>query len=257
MNADGYVNGLDIQGFLDVWGMEVPACESLPSAYYELFCPADLNGNGMVDDDDIWIFVDYLLSDEEECAALRVTVQDCNGNRMLDAADLYYGTSEDCNSDLIPDDCQLNCGDIPDDCLIAQGAPDCNGNGRPDGCDLKLGPRAGSIDCNENGIPDECDVANETSCDTNLNGIPDECEIVLPLCYDMDENGCCDLEMGGELLYGEWEPDLTEAWAAFFAWCEMQEWGPEASISTQQQFANMVEKMQELGLPVSAEWPVE
>jgi hypothetical protein len=139
MNADGYVNGLDIQGFLDVWGMEVPACESLPSAYYELFCPADLNGNGMVDDDDIWIFVDYLLSDEEECAALRVTVQDCSANGMLDAADLYYGTSEDCNGNLIPDGCEL-------------------GNG---------------FDCNNNNIPDECDIANEICPDEDHNNLCD------------------------------------------------------------------------------------
>lgn len=48
---------------------------------------------------------------------------------------------------------------------------DCNGNGIPDECELE------SNDCNNNGIPDECDIANGTSPDVNpTDGVPDECQ---------------------------------------------------------------------------------
>ena len=48
---------------------------------------------------------------------------------------------------------------------------DCNGNGIPDECELE------SNDCNNNGILDECDIANGTSPDVNpTDGVPDECQ---------------------------------------------------------------------------------
>ena len=45
---------------------------------------------------------------------------------------------------------------------------DCNGNGVPDECDLGSGS---SLDCNFNDIPDECEL------DCNFNGIPDDCDL--------------------------------------------------------------------------------
>ncbi len=49
----------------------------------------------------------------------------------------------DCNSNEIPDDCELDA------------ANDCDANGIPDECDVNGG---GSADCNSNGVPDVCDV---------------------------------------------------------------------------------------------------
>jgi Ig-like domain-containing protein len=65
---------------------------------------------------------------------------DCNGNAISDALDIQSGTSQDCNQDDIPDECQ------------------------------------GHLDCNANGIPDSCDLAQGTSTDENDNDRPDECE---------------------------------------------------------------------------------
>jgi len=101
---------------------------------------------------------------------------DCNDNGVDDADDIASGTSEDCNSNGIPDECEKDCNSngIPDDCDIASGtSPDCNANGLPDECDLALGT---SQDCNSNGVPDECDLASGTSDDCNCNSIPDECD---------------------------------------------------------------------------------
>ncbi|NLH17701.1 MAG: hypothetical protein GX455_14080 [Phycisphaerae bacterium] len=50
---------------------------------------------------------------------------------------------------------------------------DCNSNGIPDECDIANGI---SLDCNGNGIPDLCDISTGLCEDENNNGIPDECE---------------------------------------------------------------------------------
>ena len=81
--------------------------------------------------------------------------------------------SPDCNSDGVPDVCQLlendcNSNSIPDDCDITAGESDCNSNGLPDECEE---------DCNQNGIPDECDISRDSSADCNTNGVLDECDI--------------------------------------------------------------------------------
>jgi hypothetical protein len=87
---------------------------------------------------------------------------DCNGNGTPDVYDIAAGTSQDCNANDIPDECE------PSD--------DCNGNGIQDICDVAAG--GASTDCNGNGIPDECDVAplGSFSTDCNTNIVPDECE---------------------------------------------------------------------------------
>ncbi|MHC4696090.1 MAG: hypothetical protein ACYTFA_05030, partial [Planctomycetota bacterium] len=78
---------------------------------------------------------------------------DCNGNGIADEGDIASGTSTDCNTNAIPDECEPT--------------EDCNMNGIPDECD---------DDCNGTGTPDDCDLASGTSADDNGNGIPDECE---------------------------------------------------------------------------------
>ena len=76
---------------------------------------------------------------------------------------------DDCNSNGILDECDLDCGppggpcDIPG-CGLSE---DCNSNSIPDECER---------DCNTNGVQDRCDIIGGTSADSNSNGIPDECE---------------------------------------------------------------------------------
>jgi len=52
-------------------------------------------------------------------------------------------------------------------------APDCNSNGVPDACDLTSGF---DHDCNGNGQLDACDITQGAE-DDNLNGYPDPCEL--------------------------------------------------------------------------------
>ncbi|GEM_PF-4561341 len=93
---------------------------------------------------------------------------DCNSNGIPDSCDLDSGFSQDCNANGIPDECDITSGF----------SEDCNANGIPDECDLASGF---SQDCNGNGIPDECDIASGFSMDQNMNDIPDECENILNL----------------------------------------------------------------------------
>ncbi len=84
-------------------------------------------------------------------------------------------TGGDCNSNAIPDDCEVDCdgNSRPDDCDIAGCPPgdiscsDCNANGLLDSCE--------TTDCNENGVPDDCDVVSGVSEDCNGDAVPDEC----------------------------------------------------------------------------------
>ena len=142
---------------------------------------------------------------------------DCNNNGIDDSDDISNGTSQDCNSSGVPDECELAGNDCdsngvpdecdpdcdfdgtPDDCEAdcdnngtpddCQGGPDCNGNGVPDACEL-----AGN-DCNSNGIPDDCELAGN---DCDLSGVPDDCEAVGNDCNNnMVPDWCdpdCDLD---------------------------------------------------------------
>ena len=63
-------------------------------------------------------------------------------------------------------DCNSN--DIPDACELAEATvDDCNLNAIPDVCEP---------DCNGNGIADSCDLDSQQSSDVNGNQLPDECE---------------------------------------------------------------------------------
>lgn len=74
---------------------------------------------------------------------------DCNGNTTSDTCDISCA-APGCSG-------MPNCGT----------SDDCNSNGVPDECET---------DCNSNGIPDDCDITNGTSNDCNTNNIPDECD---------------------------------------------------------------------------------
>jgi len=118
-------------------------------------------------------------------------VSDCNGNDTLDVCDVADGTSEDCQPDQIPDECQADCNanDVPDNCDIAGSTSnDCQLNGVPDECDIAAGtsqdcqpddvPDECQPDCNQNSVADSCDISTGTSLDCQTDGIPDECQIV-------------------------------------------------------------------------------
>jgi hypothetical protein len=98
-----------------------------------------------------------------DMGAFEVVNNDCNENGSSDVCDILGGSSEDCNSNAVPDDCEFV-------------FVDCNGNGQLDVCDILDGS---SEDCNGNGIPDECDIADGVSDDCQPNGVPDECEMIV------------------------------------------------------------------------------
>jgi hypothetical protein len=112
----------------------------------------DLDADG---DED---FVTALVVTNNLSVALNQTTSpaspDCNANAQVDSCDIA-GASQDCQSDGIPDECQL-------------AGNDCNGNGTLDECEM--------TDCNGNGVLDACDVVNGASIDNNGNGVPDECD---------------------------------------------------------------------------------
>jgi hypothetical protein len=83
---------------------------------------------------------------------------DCNGNGVPDFDDIFAGTSEDCDANLLPDECD----------------PDADGDGTPNGCDQCAG-FIDALDCNDTGTPDGCDIISGASDDANADGIPDEC----------------------------------------------------------------------------------
>lgn len=118
---------------------------------------------------------------------------DCNQNGLDDPDEVIAGTVTDCDTNGVPDSCDVasgadcNANGIPDACDIAGGAAqDCNGNALPDACDIAAGasgdcdsdgvPDECELDCNANATPDDCDIAGGYSLDLNLNGVPDECE---------------------------------------------------------------------------------
>jgi len=136
---------------------------------------------------------------------------DCNANGVPDGQDISEGTSEDCDENGNPDECEwtdCNGSGILDTCDIIQGiSADCNSNNAPDECDLTGGT---SADCNNNEIPDECDLGS-TSIDCNGNGVPDECDVTEGTSEDCNENMApdeCEVATGtSEDCDGNEEPD--------------------------------------------------
>ncbi|HNO80234.1 MAG TPA: hypothetical protein PKN33_19475 [Phycisphaerae bacterium] len=165
----------------------------------------DCDTNGIVDD----IQLDISPNDDDGtlCSAAVAAngiidaceCLDCNLNGFFDVEEIAAGTALDCNSDNIPDDCQLEDNDcnnngIPDDCDIDFGPDtDCNNNGIPDLCDLDPSDPDGngflSIDCDGNSVIDICE---RTVRDCNANGEDDFCDILFNQANDFDLNGIPD-----------------------------------------------------------------
>jgi len=103
------------------------------------FDPLYIRGYGMVD-----------------AAAAAGSGVDCNNNGIDDFQDIINQTSEDCNGNVVPDECEPN--------------EDCNNNTIQDICDIAAGT---SDDCNGDGEPDECP------------GCTDDCE-----CYESVSDPC-------------------------------------------------------------------
>ncbi|MBI4718956.1 MAG: S8 family serine peptidase [Planctomycetes bacterium] len=158
---------------------------------------------------------------------------DCNRNGIDDALDIANGTSQDCNANGFPDECEPDCNtngvadgcdiaagtspdcdsnQVPDECSIAQGSvADCDGDGVPDLCQVPpLDPAApdcnGNMipdrcegDCNNNDVPDDCDLGQGTAQDCNANGRLDVCDLALGESGDCNGNAVpdeCDLASG-------------------------------------------------------------
>ncbi len=138
---------------------------------------ADCNRNRTVDDQDISAGTSLDCNTNgipDECVALEA---DCNQNRIPDSCDLAAGSSPDCDGNGVPDECPMPRGD-------------CNANGRPDICELRDGS---APDCNQNHVPDSCDIDEGTSRDCNRNGVPDECVLYEPDCDGNGRPDSCDL----------------------------------------------------------------
>lgn len=220
MNDDDYVNGLDIQGFVD--------CFLMSASDQDCLCDRgdfrDLDG---VTIGDIAPFVACILSGGSNCDAqycpaegggTRTPPPDCNENGVPDDTDIQVGTSADCNGNGVPDECDIaaatsddiNSNDVPDEC-----EPDCNENGIPDDKDIAdCTSDPDCADCDSNGVPDGCDPdcdgdgtpdACETLIDCNSNGIFDACE------YDCDNDGVPDeCELSGNDCNENGLPDDCE-----------------------------------------------
>ncbi|HRX84607.1 MAG TPA: hypothetical protein P5572_06255 [Phycisphaerae bacterium] len=104
-----------------------------------------------------------------------------------------FATCGECNTNGVPDVCDLSCDNFfgfdlcsvlfPGECGTGT---DCDRNGVIDECQLP------GHDCNANGVLDFCDIASDTSADCNANRQPDECEIASGAVDDCDSNGVPD-----------------------------------------------------------------
>ncbi|MBU3728192.1 MAG: hypothetical protein FGM37_02950, partial [Phycisphaerales bacterium] len=108
----------------------------------------------------------------------------------------------DTDSDTVPD-CIDNCVTTPNPSQVdcdgdsygdaCSTAPDCNSNGIPDSCDIAS---RHSADADGNGVPDSC----QADCDSN--GLPDSYDLVVTPSRDFDANGTLDVCEGRTFWIG-------------------------------------------------------
>ena len=140
-------------------------------------------------------------------------ITDCNGNGVEDATDISSGTSTDCNTDGIPDDCQLDtdmdgaiddCDRDDDNDGVGDGAdqfpldPTQCSDSEGDGCD---DCSSGSFDITNDGPDNDGDgLCDSGDLDDDNDGIPDT-EDANPnnssICGDSDSDGCDDCAVQG------------------------------------------------------------
>ena len=161
---------------------------------------ADCNTNGVIDS------LDIDAGTSEDCNINGIPDEcepdeDCNTNGVQDICDIAAGTSADCNANVVPDECDI-AGGTSQDCNTndvpdeCEPDEDCNTNGVQDICDLAAGT---STDCNANVVPDECDIDAGTSTDCNTNSMPDECDLAGATSADCNINNFpdeCDIAQG-------------------------------------------------------------
>ncbi len=228
LNDDGLRDGRDIQPFVDLWQRGTGIC---PSAVD--LCRADLDDDDDLDEDDVSLFVMMLLQTEPCTQGLSGGESGGESAEGQGAAAGGIETPAEPGGDANPQPVMLDCdGDgVSDAEEIASGASaDCNGDGYPDACNLALVVFT-SYDCNDNGVPDECELEGY---DENANGFLDACE-----------------PGGGVPVAGE---ASTEALVRFYEWSIQQTWGPASGLTGAQQFQAVINKLEELGLPIENPW---
>ncbi|MCK6456869.1 MAG: FG-GAP-like repeat-containing protein [Phycisphaerae bacterium] len=190
----------------DILTTPLPAFAGGLSPFPAIFIPAEHLGLATIRNGTAVALFGPMPFDDDLDALDYIERPDCNDNDVWDAVDIATGTSLDCNSNGVPDECEPDCNNnnVPDVCDIADGTSldcnanttpdecetDCNGNNVPDDCDITDGT---SYDCNTNARPDECDLAGGTSNDCDNTNVPDECE------DDCNDNGiedACDIADG-------------------------------------------------------------
>ena len=118
---------------------------------------------------------------------------DCNTNGLIDINEIASGAVNDCNSNSIPDECEIdgndcNKNDVPDDCDVMFGtSTDCNGDGLPDDC-ITCGSDDDCYDCND-ATDDICHVEGT---DNRCLHVPNCAGNIIP--GDTDNDGDLDLE---------------------------------------------------------------
>ncbi len=119
---------------------------------------------------------------------------DCNGNGVNDPNETNSGAKDDCNHDLLPDECQP--------------ADDCDGNGVVDLCDIGADATVDldndlvldsceiaadpTLDCDDDGLLDAWEITHGGGADCNGNDVLDACDIALDPGLDCDGDGTID-----------------------------------------------------------------
>ena len=156
----------DGSGWTNVWQNPASATEdaSWTLQSYDISAVADGQATvyirwTMGTTDGSWQYCGWNIDDVEVSGTTSVGGPgDCNSNGIPDECDIATGTSQDCNANSVPDECDIATGT----------SEDTNSNGIPDECE--------SNDCNNNGVPDDEDISGGTSQDCDSNGVPDECQ---------------------------------------------------------------------------------
>ncbi len=116
-------------------------------------------------------------------------VEDCNANHVADGVDISSGTSQDCDGNGIPDECET---DSDGDGIIDSCDPDRDNDGVPDVTDNCPAIRnVDQADEDHDGVGTACDACAGTAAGTPVN--PEGCPAVW-LRADMDRDGDVDQE---------------------------------------------------------------